>query len=256
MKTYRQFIMENAKKKPKSCVVYAIPTHGSHASTAKPTKKTIKEEDEKKFYQWAEKEDNSHLTGENEHSEGSSEKLGKILHKSHPITKATKNERNALDEYTSSSARVNRHLINLAQGRQSEFHNKTMIPHLDTLTTRHTLPHDMSLYSGVGFHPGQHAEQSSTSTIHLPAYTSTSTNKRTASMFARADENGDSHILHIHAKQGQKGFYVGKHSATSNNEYETLLPRDTKLSIDKKPESYRNWNGNYTHVWHAYPVEE
>ncbi len=84
--------------------------------------------------------------------------------------------------------------------------------------------------------------------IHLPAYTSVSHEKATAANFSKKIYD-DEHIIHIHMKKGDKGIQVA-HISHVLDEHETILPRNTKLKINPKPDIYKRKNVN-VHVWHA-----
>jgi hypothetical protein len=64
-------------------------------------------------------------------------------------------------------------------------------------------------------------------------------------------------VLHIHLKKGQRGLYVGEHSAVGN-EHEYLLPRHTTLKVHPTPTilppGSHFSNMEPIHVWHAHVV--
>ena len=133
------------------------------------------------------------------------------------------------------------------------YHHQT-IHHLDTATKRH-IGHDMHLYSGLGFDP--HHMKNKNGRVHLPAYTSLTHNKHTADSFAddAAHRHGrDRHVLHLQVKKKDKGLHVS-HLSNYEGEHETILPRNTKIKIHKKPTTYEQY-GNKVHVWHAHIVHQ
>jgi len=133
---------------------------------------------------------------------------------------------------------------------------------MDETLEKNRLPHDLHVYSGVNWHPGDVSAKHSEGHVHLPAYTSTSTDPEVAHSFARdhaeaehgsADEH---HVIHFHLKKGQQGKYVG-HTSEVPNESEYILPRNTTIKVHPKPDVYTHpYNDEKTFVWHAHPVSE
>lgn len=143
---------------------------------------------------------------------------------------------------------------------------------LDKAVEHHTLGHDLHVYSGTHFNPGDVAKQHEENHIHLPAFTSTSIDKTTAEHFAysatyansrlnrlseHSDEKVHGHILHIHLKAGDKGAYIGTHSIYGSSEKEFTLPRNTRIKVHRTPTiHHNNFNGHTYAVWHAETVKK
>ena len=125
------------------------------------------------------------------------------------------------------------------------FLSAAVVPTLDKVIASKPLEHDVHVYHGTGFHPGQEASKHPERLIRLPAYTSTSLKKSIARDFA--DYKGDRHIIHIHLKKGQHASYIADHSSIPE-EWEMLLPRNTVLKIHKEPTILSDTND---HIWHA-----
>ena len=162
----------------------------------------------------------------------------------------------AIHSYNQSSKEINHALVSSSRGGHSlNDGHKAHVTHLDKAIGHHALTHDLHVYSGLGFHPGEEAAKSPDNHIHLPAYTSSSIDKEKASFFAR-DAKEAQHLLHIHLKPGQKGLYLGD----KGNEKEFLLPRNIKLRVHPKPEKVGPSSSPYLpsnlHVWRAEVVDQ
>jgi hypothetical protein len=158
--------------------------------------------------------------------------------------------------YTRDSSYLNRHLYN--RHVDGEKHDDEVrginIKAMDKAVTRNKLKHDMHVYSGVTWHPGNVAKQHPDRHVHLPAYTSTSIDKQTAHSFATGDENNQQHVIHFHLKKGQAGKYV-EHHTENPGEHEFILPRNTTIKIHPKADRYYDHvSDTETHVWHAHVV--
>lgn len=291
MKTFLQFIsqklLRGAPRFKGTPVV--VDTHGSHAqdkalhkksrtkapeahasqstSLSHPKKERVDEawsikktKKWKSFGQWESNNDNHHLGGDRDEIENH-------LEKKYPPSNV-RDHWDAVDMYTTSSRHVNRTLLKHYEAGYDDPPkvNEHNIQKLDQAIGHNKLKHDLHVYSGVGFHPGEKCEMCPKGTLHLPAYTSTSVCKRTASNFSHAIEGTTdkynhepvNHVLHIHLKKGQKGLYVGKNSGYDQNEYEYILPRHTTLKVHPKPsvvpEGGHAGNDYKTYVWHAHVV--
>jgi hypothetical protein len=189
------------------------------------------------------------------------------LDKKYPISNI-RDHSDAVEMYTTYSRHVNRTLLKHYEAGYDDppkvdEHN---IHKLDQAIGHNKLKHDLHVYSGVGFHPGEKCEMCHKGNLHLPAYTSTSICKKTATVFSHAIEGTTdkynhepvNHVLHIHLKKGQKGLYVGKHSNYDQNEYEYILPRHTTLKVHPKPsvvpEGGHAGNDYKTYIWHAHVI--
>jgi hypothetical protein len=290
MKTFLQFISQKllGDKLRYNGTPVVVDTHGFHtqekrlqkkgikqildadASKTKSIKKPLQEaasqpppkkpKNYKHFWQWANCSDNEHLGKD-------AAEIDAHLEKHYPINDIS-DHYDSVEMYTTASRHLNRTLLNHYEcGQQAPLkvheHN---IAKLDCATGHHKLKNDLHVYSGVGFHPGEKAAQCPHNTIHLPAYTSASICKNTASQFSQALEGKTEqythepvhHVLHVHLKKGQKGLYVGKHSGYDQNEYEFILPRHTTVQVHHKPSIVPAGGpaGNFhkTYVWHAHVV--
>lgn len=265
-----------------------VDTHGSHSQGKKVKKKTIqqviadsssapetakktlkeaesrpppkKAKNWKHFFQWEKCHDNDHL-GKDHHE------VEAHLEKHYPLHDI-EDHFDSVNAYTTASRHLNRSLLKHYESGETtplKIHEHN-IANLDKATGHHKLKHDLHVYSGVGFHPGEKASECPDNTIHLPAYTSASLCKKTATVFSHAlpsnsdkyDHEPVNHVLHFHLKKGQKGLYVGRHSGYDNNEYEYILPRHTTVKVHPKPsivpEGGHIGNDYKTYVWHAHVV--
>jgi len=160
--------------------------------------------------------------------------------------------------YTRDSAPLNRHLYN--RHVDGEQHDDTVkginVKSFDKTVGRNKLKHDMHVYSGVTWHPGDVAKQHPDRHVHLPAYTSTTLSKDVAHAFATGDSENATHVIHFHLKKGQPGKYV-EHHTENPGEHEFIMPRNTTIKIHPRPDRYEDAiSGNVTHVWHAHVVSK
>lgn len=125
---------------------------------------------------------------------------------------------------------------------------------LDEALNRHSLEHDLHVYSGVQFHPGELAGKHPSGHIYLPAYTSTTIDKHVATNFAKPI-NGERHIIHFHLKPGQKGGYVD-HISNNSGEHEYIIPRKTMIKIHPEHDEITSNIGHKYHIWHASIVDQ
>lgn len=286
MKTFIQYLRSitgisgtNATPRYKGTPV-VVDTHGSHAKDKPPTYKGTPvvvdthgghSENKRKSEKLDEKSELSSVEGQSEDwfSQNDNIPIGRshtILHSNLSVMyhhdDFSPQHKNAVDAYTEGSTKLNKALLDHYVSKSSvpERVGAHSIEHLDGVVNHHKLSHDLHVYSGVGFHPGEKASKDPESKIHLPAYTSTSVHKKTAVVFSSPLSHVDgvaNHVLHIHLKKGQKGLYVGDHSAVGN-EYEYLLPRHTTLKVHPKPTilppGSHFSNKEPVHVWHAHVV--
>lgn len=249
----------------------AAPVNGAPLSQSTPSSASIKNRiDEawtskrakkwKHFGQWEGCHDNHHL-GKDHHE------VECHLEKHYPMSNIGDHD-SAIEMYTTTSRHVNRTLLKHYEAGYDDPPkiNEHNIQNLDKAIGHHKLEHELHVYSGVGFHPGEKCQMCPKGTIHLPAYTSTSICKKTATTFSHAIEGTTdkykhepvNHVLHIHLKKGQRGLYVGKNSAYDQNEHEYILPRHTTLKVHPKPsvvpEGGHNGNDYKTYIWHAHVI--
>lgn len=115
---------------------------------------------------------------------------------------------------------------------------------------------DMIVYAGL--HQDANIEyhiQNTDGIVHIPAFSSTSTNPGIASKFARDAMDGR-RVLHIHIKEGQHvGAFIAPYS-THTQESEFLLKPNHLLKIHANPTTYADSDsGNKIHVFHAHILE-
>lgn len=180
----------------------------------------------------------------------------------------------SIKKYSRNSWETNRELIKNATGEKSLFHHGTYDTdfdksekdenarihkeHVNNLDASFHHPNavltrDVHVFHGTNkFNPGEEAKKGS-GRITIPSYLSTSIDPKVASDFA--GENGDSHIIHIHLKKGQRAHYLGTNSHY-DHEKEMLLPRNTTLQIHPTPTITHNGDGTKTHIWHGHVVGE
>lgn len=220
------------------------PVHFRHVGKLK--EEVRKHED---YEKWLNHNKNSHIGGK---SWEISKKLGDHVKTKHNLNN---NEIHHVKEYSSSSRNLNGQLIHAHKNKSNvDPYYHQSVHHLDTATKRH-IDHNMHLYSGLGFNP--HNMKNKNGRVHLPAYTSLTHDKHVADGFAydaAHRHGGDRHILHLHVKKKNKGLHVS-HLSNYDSEHETILPRNTKIKIHKKPTTYEH-HGVKIHVWHAHIVHQ
>jgi hypothetical protein len=120
---------------------------------------------------------------------------------------------------------------------------------LDDALNQNKLHKNLVTYSGLGFNPSRIMQNN---LLHLPAYTSSSTSRHVALIYARPDENMDAHILEIHHPKGSNGMYLGDNEDyTPFYQKEHLMPRGVTIQINPIPEIHEGKDGNKLHVWKA-----
>lgn len=254
MKRFKEFI----KKKVDPILVAYVPVHGKHAKKQEDEKDDLKEGTHpptSDYKEWRDHNDNHHL-GSNE------EEVHKKLHNDAKFL-GKPNQHHAVQEYTLSSWETNAKLIKDATGKDTlgvgdrhekfphkkEMHEK-IVSGLDDHLKESKLEHDIHLYHGTGsFDPGKLAKQHPDGHIKFPNYLSTTLSKKVSAQFS-SEGGRNSHTLHIQAKKGQTGSYLGSHSY-SPHERELLLPRNTTLKVHPTPTIMSSGHK----VWHAHIVE-
>jgi hypothetical protein len=166
----------------------------------------------------------------------------------------------------------------------------TTISHLDDAVKHTKTPHDMHVYSGVGFHPLRLTEHAGKKTfgLHLPAFRPSvairfarpehairhTTDGRLAKIpefsdntaLAKSPKNFAAHVLKIHVPEGSHGVYLGHRNdlSLSKREAEFIIPRKAKLIIaGKSSHTHDVYEDEYdkklekrVHVWHAKLVHD
>jgi len=317
MKTFKQFIEsekvhtpsqeKHSKKYVEPPIANYIPSHGKHSIEKKYVKNSI----EKKYVEppianytpshgkhsvqeaklpetMGHKEFESHnpnpkihptVTGVHEHLDPPEEKWNRSLRK---------HEREAVAEYTASSASTNHELLETSKGNPSNFEHKPedsawdkdwkdgnkarhhkILKGLDSVLNRSRVPRNLTVYHGINakssetFNPGELASQHPDRHIRMPAFISTSVDPAISSSFARPEKwEGTvkkptiTHMLRINLKRGQKGYrYVGERSSIAA-EREGIIRRNTVLKISEHPTVVHHpETGGHIHVWDAHLVD-
>lgn len=141
-----------------------------------------------------------------------------------------------LKDYTINSADMNHHLIQRHLNRQAPTSFKGGRDALLKAST-HTVGHKHSLYSGVkGWNVEEAAKRSKDGVIHLPAFTSASTDSITARRFTKESAGGVRHVMKINMKSEDRAVHVGNKTSWKTNERESILPAGTKLKYLKSTE--------------------
>jgi hypothetical protein len=143
---------------------------------------------------------------------------------------------------------------------------------LDKALKVNKTPKPMTVFSGVGFNPGQMAAKHPKGNLYMPSYTSTSISPSVASQFAKplttgseqdgynpdadkAKDGADHHMLRINLPKGHSGSYIAD-SSYHPEEKEFLLPRQQTMQINPKPEVHEFEHNGVTHrmhIWDATP---
>lgn len=218
--------------------------HGSHGF---PKDKLKEDASDARNLSWFYQHENSHL-GPTHMA------VGRVMSEKHQFNDE---EISHISNYTHSSWQLNEHLYNTAKNKKEPgkifiagFGKNYDIDGLDKATNKHSLEHDLHIYSGLSFNPHKELSKNKTGLVHLPAFTSTSVSKDIAFNYAKHNQTGGiKHILHIHMKPGDRGAYIDQHSVY-NGEHEMLLPRNTTLKVHPKPHIEEK-DGHTVHVWRA-----
>ena len=113
------------------------------------------------------------------------------------------------------------------------------ISDFDNLIDSHRLPHEMTVYSGLHFHPNEHRGR-----IYIhPSYLSTSVSPHVSKEFGKTlemydSENGTSrsirNILRLHLPKGHPHLFTDKGS-NYPGQGEIILPRNTRFQMGQRP---------------------
>lgn len=159
------------------------------------------------------------------------------------------------------SFRVNDHLIKSHRakkepkkefhfGSDEDFQRYLNLDHLDEALEINKLDKPMTTYSGIGFNPKDIMKDGNM--LHLPAYTSSSTNRGVAVLYAKPDKDRVYHVMQIHHPTGSSGLYIGDRDDFSPfMQKEHIMPRNTTLKINPKPEVHTDNLGVQMHIWKA-----
>lgn len=149
---------------------------------------------------------------------------------------------------------------------------------LDESLNHEKTPKPMTVFSGVGFNPGQLAAKHPKKQLYMPAFTSATIDPAVATKFAQPltkgaagesmadrynvakddnNEGADHHMLRINLPKGHPGSYIAD-SSEHPEEKEFLLPRQQTMKIKSKPEinEFQDSAGvtHRMHIWDATPV--
>jgi hypothetical protein len=124
---------------------------------------------------------------------------------------------------------------------------------LDAAINRNTFQHDTTLFSGIWWNPKDRADEDGI--IHLPAYTSTTVDKKTALSFGinnAKSRDQERHVLRIINPAGTTGVYThdDKDITHYDHENEVILPRGIKIKINTTPQRIHGMDG-VTNIWTA-----
>ncbi len=175
-------------------------------------------------------------------------------------------DKKSFKSHMSHSFGVNNHLWEVHHGNKeyasSNFdpinYYKERIKNLDTAINNHKTPHDLTVYSGIGYDPRD--KMNSNKIVHHPAYLSTSIDKGVAENFSlshREKKKGIYHenVIKINVPKGHVGAYIGKFM---KNEKEFLLPRGLKLKhlhTETIKGEYKNNYGTIKYENHLHHME-
>lgn len=234
--------------------IHADPTHGKH-SQVKSKQRSLKftKEDAVDPYSkahWYNEHDNNHIGSDKD----------EVHEKLNPEEKHWNSFKHSehLHNYSSSSNSLNRELINRDKGQEHMSYYDNHIKGLDAHLAGTSLKHDhLNVYHGTrSWNPATELKKTKDNTLHIPTYLSTSIHKKTAGSFAGSEDydGHGRHIIHIKVQKGQKGQYLGSHSAYPE-EHEFLMPRGQKLKFHPEPKVVHDHAGP-VHIWTAHAIQD
>ena len=152
-----------------------------------------------------------------------------------------------LNHYTTNSFNLNNTLMDYDRNRKtppnfirtnSNKDSKIDIRDLDRLINHHSLPEEMTVYSGIHFHPLEHRGK----IARLPAYLSTSLSPHVSKDFGLPsdyfDNEGDKqfvkNILRIHLPKGFPHLFTDP-ASNFYGQGELILPRNMKMQLGQQP---------------------
>ena len=178
-----------------------------------------------------------------------------------------------LNSYSRGSKQLNMALrAKYAEGKKIPSHVREKLKNLDSVLDKSKLKSEMHVYTGLRDSPEKHFEglkPGESARVHLPSYTSTTTNFEITKQFAgysdrknrvgtkheprntdhEAEGKKEQHILKLHLDKGAKAVSVKKNSHFKA-ENEVLLHRGYDIQIHPNPSVHGG-----THVWHAVLVK-
>lgn len=175
----------------------------------------------------------------------------------------TDDDKTHVYRYTASSTPLNKmlyaaHKNNTQHPMSFEIsgrHNFTHDLHgIDAAVSRNKLKYELTTYSGISWHP--HDKMDADNIVHLPAYTSTSTNKTIAHNFAKMHKTHRDvpvHVLKIRHPEGSSGMFTHNDTTISHFELEDeyIMPRKSTIRVNPVPEVHGN-----LHVWHSERIND
>lgn len=253
--------MKPQEKEQKTFKQYRLEKHSNSMETSFGQHSVPKQEDKHKSME----------TSFGDHSKKNvSEDVDRISHEDNahihntvaPIGKLSKHELDAVKDYSDDSTPINGMLHRHDKGYDisHKIDSHLTSKHLDTALDKHKTTEDAHVYTGIKYSPSRHFKRGAkVASVHLPAYTSTSSSFHSAREFSEdtIHPNDDNHGIHhedgvakhvlkIHVPKGTKAMSLKKHSFCPD-ENEVLLHRGHNLEIHHTPEHV----GKNTYLWHA-----
>jgi hypothetical protein len=263
MKTFKEYRTEvSIKKNPKKSMETFMGEHSIPKKEKKKSMETSMGEHSKKIVP-IEEAKVEHPPIEETYSD--KEKTDHAHQKAAPMKKLDVVEKDAVSLYTDSSTGLNGALHHFHNGHNF---NESYMRHAKTLTDvldKNKTKEDTIVYTGVKKSPAALFDNDGTkhASVHLPAFTSTSTSFGTARGFSEpakhkhdinhgvsTDGTEHRHVLQLHVPKGTSAASVKSHSFLPR-EHEILLNRGHDISIDPSPTHHIDSNGGHTYVWHA-----
>jgi hypothetical protein len=187
------------------------------------------------------------------------------LHDAAPMAgKLSEKAKEALSDYTDESCGLNGMLHRHSKGQEvhtgTHASNMETVKNLDKTLDRQSTNEDIYVYTGLNHSPSKYFKDRTSKnpvTVHLPAFTSTSTSPKTARGFSKEtfdlrdedhgiDAGGGRHFLKIAVPKGTKASSVKKQSFVPE-ENEILLHRGHNIEIHHTPTKL----ADDTYMWHA-----
>jgi len=185
------------------------------------------------------------------------------LHANAPLnqTSLEPHQVKALTRYTRDSTMINGYLHNKHKGTNASEVYADQAEDISHALDKHKTKAPIDVYTGVPKSPSEHfhtvdGNTPTHTTVHLPAFTSTSTSLRKASEFSRETSHTNDvnhgikedtkHVLKIHVPKGSSAASV-RSLSNMDNEHEILLNRGHNIQIHHEPEDI----GHNTMLWHA-----
>ncbi len=173
-----------------------------------------------------------------------------------------------MHNYTAGSAQLNSELFHAAKNNKPTpiFVDGMDVGDLDGLIKKHTLPHDMTVYTGTHFKPSEHMGK----IVRFPAFTSTSLTPHVSKEFGVYELSGheydgtrQSHIniLRINLPKGFNHVFTDPGSVYPGQS-ELILPRNIRMQIGQTPTHIihgsfydhfdrHQYSDQHFHIWNA-----